>query len=159
MSPTLQPTDRVLVNKSVEEIRRGDLVVIDGNGTFAFNVQHSYSQQLLSLLGFESLNSQLFVKRVVAAGGDELRCCSASGNLILNDTELVEPYLSKSAGEDVFNVAVPEGHFWVMGDNREDSRDSRDLLGLPGGGMIPDTKIIGKVQAIIWPPARIRALD
>ena len=159
MIPTLQPTDRVLVKKTNEDFQRGDLVVIDGNGTFAFRLEESFSQRFLGLLGFESLNDQLYVKRIVAVGGDELRCCSESGNLILNGAELMEPYLAKSASGDTFSVKVPDEHFWVMGDNRENSRDSRDLLGLPGGGMIPDTKIIGKVQSIIWPPARIRSLN
>ncbi|MEY3407778.1 MAG: signal peptidase [Actinomycetota bacterium] len=159
MSPTLLNSERVLVQKIDTALRRGDLVVIDANQTFEFQLESSPGEKFLRILGFETLDKQLVVKRVIAVGGDTLQCCDESGRLILNGKPLIEGYLAERASADEFNVQVTDGHVWVMGDNRDNSRDSRDLLGQPGGGMIPDTKIIGKVHSVIWPPARIRSLN
>lgn len=143
MSPTIKTGDRILINQVSRffEPNRGDVVVIDGLDTF-------------------SKTHQGFVKRVIAIGGDRIKCCTQAGKLILNGKPLDEPYLGvKISSETPFDVNVPMGRIWVMGDNREQSSDSRDLLGMPGGGTIAQDKILGQVIAVYWPSARMSQVD
>ena len=58
-----------------------------------------------------------------------------------------------------FDVTVPADRFWVMGDNRGGSADSRAHLGEPGGGMVPGEDIIGKVWVRYWPLGRLGSVD
>lgn len=143
MSPTIQTGDRILINQVSRffEPNRGAVVVIDGLDTF-------------------SKTHQEFVKRIIAVGGDRIQCCTEKGKLILNGKPLNEPYLESSiASKTLFDVQVPMGRIWVMGDNREQSSDSRDLLGMPGGGTIAQDKILGQVIGIYWPTARMAPVD
>lgn len=143
MSSTIQTADRILINQISRffEPNRGDIVVIDGIDSFS----NSHDE---------------FVKRVIAIGGDHIKCCSPNGQLILNGAPLDEPYLNgQKASETKFDVKVPNGRIWIMGDNRKQSSDSRDLLGRPGGGTIESDKILGRVIGIYWPPARIGQVD
>ena len=143
MSPTIKTGDHILINKVARffESNRGDVVVIDGVDTFS--ADHSE-----------------FVKRVIAIGGDRIKCCTAKGNLILNGKPLRENYLNGQVASEIsFDVIVPAGRMWLMGDNRKQSSDSRNLLGMPGGGTIATDKILGHVIGIYWPTARIRQVD
>jgi signal peptidase I len=97
---------------------------------------------------------------VIAIGGDRIKCCTAKGNLILNGKPLKENYLNGQVASEIsFDVIVPAGRMWLMGDNRKQSSDSRNLLGMPGGGTIATDKILGHVIGIYWPTARIRQVD
>lgn len=158
MLPTLQSQDRILVTKVDRDFKVGDLIVVDGRGSFVTALNPSIGDAFLKIIGFENLGQELFVKRVMAVGGDSLRCCDAASKLVLNGKSLAEPYLFAEASADEFVIEVPEGHVWLMGDNRGNSRDSRDLLGMPGGGMIPISQIVGQVHLIMWPPARMQTL-
>jgi signal peptidase I len=158
MLPTLQAQDRILVTKVDRDFKVGDLVVVDGRGSFVTQLNPSISDAFFKIIGFENLGQELFVKRVMAVGGDSLECCDADSRLLLNGQSLMEPYLFATASEDEFVIQVPPGHVWLMGDNRNNSRDSRDLLGMPGGGMIPISQIVGQVHLIVWPPARMQTL-
>jgi signal peptidase I len=163
MTPTLEPIDRIAVSKveRFAQIQRGDVVVIDGRNSFVSYERTSVFQEFLSLLGMENLNQRLFVKRVIGIGGDRVVCCTSTGAISVNGIALREPYLA--AGEKPsaipFDVEVPEGALWLMGDNRDSSLDSRGLLGRPGGGMISSDVVVGRVTHVIWPPARIRAVE
>ncbi|WP_254125330.1 signal peptidase I [Amycolatopsis sp. CA-230715] len=96
------------------------------------------------------------IKRVVAVGGQTVRCCDA-GRVVVDGQPLDEPYLLAGAGQDRHSfgpVTVPEGYLWVMGDNRDDSADSRYHQYGPGKGAVPVEEVVGKARLVIWPPGR-----
>ncbi|MFF3254867.1 signal peptidase I [Actinacidiphila glaucinigra] len=148
MENTLRAGDRVLVNKLAYRFggmpARGEVVVFDGGGSF---VQGSGGTD--------------FVKRVVGVGGDRVTCCDSRGRITVNGRPLDETYLypGDTPSRVAFDIEVPKGRLWVMGDHRADSRDSRDHLGDPGGGTVPVDKVIGRAEATIWPLGRRRSLD
>jgi signal peptidase I len=78
-----------------------------------------------------------YIKRVIAVGGDTIRCCSQDGRVVLNGAALPEPYVATPDKEAPFvSVTVAQGRLWVMGDNRMSSLDSRGHIADPGGGTI-----------------------
>ena len=160
MSPTLQTGDRILVWKWArwQPVERGEVAVLDGTDTLAdANAQSAAWWQ--SLLLAEPLDQQLFVKRVIAIGGDRLQCCDAHGRLLLSGRPLTEPYLIGPASSVSFDVEVPTGRIFVLGDNRADSWDSLDLLGRPGGGMIGADRVVGRVADVLLPTDRIATVN
>ncbi|MFF7392664.1 signal peptidase I [Streptomyces scabiei] len=137
MTHSLRIGDRVLVNKLAyrfgSEPRRGDVVVFDGTGYFG--------------------NAD-YVKRVVGVGGDRVVCCDQEGRLEVNGRWVDESsflYPGDSPSNVPFDVVVPEGRLFLLGDHRSDSSDSRDHLGSPGGGMVPLDSVIGRAEWIVWP--------
>ncbi|MGW3246006.1 signal peptidase I [Streptomyces sp. NPDC001070] len=148
MENTLRAGDRVLVNKLAYRFgsapARGDIVVFDGKGSF---VQGSGGTD--------------YVKRVIGVGGDRVTCCDRRGRITVNGRPIDENYLypGDTPSRVAFDIEVPKGRLWVMGDHRADSRDSRDHLGDPGGGTVPVEKVIGRAEATIWPLDRRRSLD
>ncbi|MGW7661650.1 signal peptidase I [Streptomyces sp. NPDC054756] len=139
MEPALRIGDRVLVNKLAYRFdagpRRGDVVVFDGTGYFG---------------------DADYVKRVVGVGGDHVVCCDKEGRIQVNgrpvdESAFVHPGDRPSAVR--FDVVVPDGRLFVLGDHRSASSDSRDHLGSPGGGMIPLDAVIGRAEAVVWPAA------
>ena len=158
MQPTLSAGERVLVWRvAASDVQRGDVVVFDGTGTFAPAPQEPQGLARLGaaageLLGFRPGESD-FVKRVVGLPGDRITCCDDQGRLLVDGRPLSEPYvLTGDAPSDVrFDVEVPDGRLWVMGDHRSDSVDSRSHLGSPGGGTIDVDDVVGRVVAVSWP--------
>ncbi|GAA2217892.1 signal peptidase I [Streptomyces nogalater] len=137
MEQGLRIGDRVLVNKLAYRFgaqpRRGDVIVFDGTGYFG---------------------DADYVKRVVGVGGDHVVCCDKRGRIEVNGHPVDETaflYPGDSASGVPFDVAVPPGRLFVLGDHRSDSSDSRDHLGSPGGGMIPVGDVIGRADWILWP--------
>ncbi|MCE7079952.1 signal peptidase I [Streptomyces sp. ST2-7A] len=169
METTLEVGDRVLVNKLAYrfggEIRRGDVVVFDGTGTFSGEGDPTGPLArtvgtLASSVGIGRAPAHDYVKRVIGVGGDRVRCCDERGRLEINGAASEEPWLhpGATASEVEFDIRVPEGRLWVMGDHRSGSVDSRDLLGRPGGGTVPEDRVIGRAEFVVWPPARHASL-
>jgi signal peptidase I len=169
MEPTIRPGDRILVNKTVagEDLRRGDVVVFDGTDTFAAADRTPHQDDGVvgrvlsgagSLLGVD-LGEQDFVKRIVGLPGDRVVCCDAEGRVSVNGTAVTEDYLldGSSPSDTTFDVTVPAGRLWVMGDNRDNSADSRAHLGDPGGGTVRVSDVVGRAAATYWPLSRLGA--
>ena len=145
MEPTLHgcpgcADDRILVNRlsyAFSTPARGDIVVFTGTGDWAAVGQHE----------------RTLVKRVVAVAGDTVVCCDAEGRVVVNDEPVTEPYVVHNTAPRAFDpVRVPAGHLWVLGDNRDDSADSRDH------GLVAVDDVVGKAVARVWPPSRLGAL-
>lgn len=166
MEPTLRVGDRVLVNKLAYRFgtvpQRGDVVVFDGTGSFVR--ESSGGDPLTGLLrgagaslGLAEPAETDFVKRVVGVGGDRVVCCDRRGRLQVNGRSVDERYLypGDEPSSVAFDIVVPQGTLWMMGDHRGNSRDSRELLGQPGGGMVPVDMVIGRVDWLGWPPGRL----
>lgn len=168
MENTLAIGDRILVNRLVyrtREIERGDVIVFDGTDSFIPANQVPQRNPLSGLIAYVGQSFGLitpdntdFVKRVIGVGGDRVTCCDYSGRLLVNGTPLVEDgylYPGDSPSEPSFDVEVPEGMLWVMGDHRSASADSRSHLGDPGGGFVPESRVIGRAMNVVWPLNRI----
>ena len=159
MEPTLHVGDRVLVNKlsyDLGEVQRGQVIVFDGAGSFV--PERDGSGLVSRVLGAIGLNNgeDDYVKRVIGLPGDRVACCDTQGRLSVNGVSLDEPYLFPLdlPSRDRFDVLVPPGRVWVMGDHRSRSADSRAHLADPGGGTVPISKIVGRAVAIVWPLGR-----
>jgi signal peptidase I len=144
MENGLRIGDRVLVNKLAyrfgAEPRRGEVVVFDGTGYFG---------------------DADYIKRVVGVGGDHVVCCDEEGRLQVNGRPVDEStflFPGDSPSTVTFDVEVPDGALFVLGDHRSASSDSRDHLGSPGGGMIPVGRVIGRADWIVWPYAHLTRL-
>ena len=158
MRPTLEPGERVLVWRAgAQDVERGDVVVFDGTGTFSDAPADPeglarVGAAVSRLLGFRPGESD-YVKRVVGLPGDRVTCCDAQGRLLVDGVPLAEPYVYPGdAPSDVeFDIEVPDGRLWVMGDHRSDSVDSRSHLGSPGGGTVSLDDVVGRMVAVTWP--------
>lgn len=157
MEHTLEVGDRVLVNKASYRggsPQRGQIVVFNGVEGFAptGNTHGGFWNSALSLLGLSS-DSDDYIKRVIGIPGDRVRCCDAQGRLQINGISLDEPYLYPLdvPSRERFDIVVPAGRLWVMGDHRSRSADSRAHMGAPGGGTVPIDKVVGRAIAIVWP--------
>ena len=164
MENTLQVQDRVAVNKIPflsKTINRGDVVVFrdpanwlpepmpeDGNA-----VMLKAKEVLVSVGVLPNPAKQYLVKRVIGIAGDNVICCDAEGALTVNGMKTTEPYIFKgnNPSDMNFNITVPEGKVWVMGDHRGASADSRYHQDDVNNGMVPLSKVTGRVFAIIWP--------
>ena len=131
MAPTLEDHDRLIVNKLVYELsepRPGDIVML-----------------------YYPLNPEkMFVKRVIAKEGDVVRI--VDGHVYVNDVPLHDDYVPEDfrSHDDWGPQVVQQGYYFVMGDHRNNSSDSRHW------GMVPKKYIIGKVQIRWWPVPNAR---
>ncbi|RYV51775.1 signal peptidase I [Pengzhenrongella frigida] len=171
MEDTLQVGDRVLVSKLAPgpfDVRRGDIVVFKDPGGWLPATQAAERTALqdalnsgLTFIGLLPQDSgEHLIKRVIGLPGDQVVCCDADGQLTVNGVSIEEPQLKPGSvpSEVPFDIVVPTDSFWVMGDNRQNSRDSRAHLGDPGGGSIPQANVVGVSFARVWPANRMSLL-
>jgi signal peptidase I len=147
MEPTLEEGDRVLVNKvsyDLHDVNRGDIIVFE------------LDEEEVGEDGIKDL-----IKRVIGLPGDVVE--SRDGVVYVNDRALEEPYLADgmitgdpedSRNPPIDRQTVPEGHVFVLGDNRSNSADSR----YPYRGPIPIDSIVGRAFVLVWPPDEIKTL-
>lgn len=164
MENTLLVQDRILVSKLSTEIggvHRGEIVVFTDPGgwlpaTEPVGGAAGAVRNALMWVGLlPSDTGEDLVKRVIGVGGDHIVCCDAKNRIVLNGVPLVEPYIKPGDGtaQVRFDVTVPAGRYFVMGDNRGDSSDSRFHLDV-AQGTVPEANIVGRVVAVIWPMSR-----
>ena len=152
MEPTLEPGDRVLVQKVVYGPDRGDVIVFSdpqGRPGPDRGIIGGFVHWLSSTLGIERPEHEDFIKRVIGLPGEtvELR----DGRLFVDGVRIREPYLKGAVDtRDYGPVKVPEGALFVLGDNRLNSNDSR--FGL---GFVPVDSVVGRAFAIVWRPSRV----
>ncbi len=132
MSPGIHDGDRILVNHLtylLQSVQRGDIVVL----RYPLNPSLDY------------------IKRVIGLPGDLVRI--HAGLVSVNGEVLVEPYISEPDPRSETLVRVEPEHYFVMGDNRPHSSDSREF------GQVPRENLVGKVDLCIWPPTRVGVLE
>lgn len=164
MHDTLVENDKIAVSRVdalTGSIERGDVVVFhDELGWLSGSTsQVSPLQKLGEFIGFVPAGGeQTLVKRVIGVGGDRVQCCTADGRITVNGVPLDETYLAAGQVPSTvpFDVTVPEGSLWVMGDNRGNSADSRYHQGEGETPFVPVSAVVGTVQAVIWPIDRWR---
>ena len=161
MEDTLQVQDRILVSKLSTEfggVDRGQIVVFTDPGGWLTDTEQptGVSGTVRSALMWVGLlpadTGSDLVKRVIGVSGDHVVCCNTKGQIVLNGVALVEPYVKPGSRTDQvrFDITVPQGHVFLMGDNRGDSADSRYHLDVASGG-VPVGNVVGRVVAVIWP--------
>nr|WP_225838539.1 signal peptidase I [Streptomyces sp. NK08204] len=168
MEQTIRIGDRVLVDKLTPWFgsgpERGDVVVFHDPGGWLKDEQTAKKhepvvvKQLKEGLTFIGLlpsdNEKDLIKRVIGVGGDHVKCCDAKGRVTVNGVPLAEGdylYPGTSPASTPFDITVPKGRLWVMGDHREDSADSRAHQDTPYGGTVSEDSVIGRAMVIGWP--------
>ncbi|MGH4008533.1 MAG: signal peptidase I [Pseudonocardiaceae bacterium] len=162
--------DRVLVDKltyQMRDPRPGDVVVFRGPESWGSNVEFSNPradnvlvrglQQAASVVGLAPPDERHCVKRVIAVEGQTVQCCDQQNRVTVDGVALTEPYAIFIAGEpqeEFGPVTVPEGGLWMMGDNRNNSADSRRHVADQRLGTVPVDNVIGKARVIVLPLAR-----
>jgi len=169
MENTLLPGGRILVSKIVYEVRpiaRGDVVGFSGAGAWdppaapPSNWLTGLWDGATNLVGIAGPDTD-YVKRVIGVPGDHVACCDAAGQVTVNGVPLSESsyvFPGDTPSDLRFNITVPPGRLWVMGDNRGDSDDSRYRTTSPGQGTIPESAVVGRAFLIIWPLSRVSDL-
>jgi len=137
----------------------GNAVRVEGPREFGDIVVFELAKEQVGADGIKDL-----IKRVIGLPGDTVECCNDFGQLLVNGVPLEEPYIKLSSGmtkatRDDFDVTVPEGYLWVMGDNRYNSADSSFHRNDPSGGFVPIDNVVGRALLISWPVDRWTWLD
>jgi signal peptidase I len=139
MAPTLEAGERILVSiPARSDIQRGDIVVVDVRTTWASTGEVGST----------------VVKRVIGLPGEQVSCCTPDGAVSIDGEPLDEPYVHTDDRGPHYDIVVPAGRVWLLGDDRGNSKDSRDHLGSPGSGTVSTDDVIGRAIAVIWPPVQ-----
>ncbi|MEU6374732.1 signal peptidase I [Streptomyces sp. NPDC046909] len=177
MEQTIQIGDRVLVDKFTpwfgSKPQRGDVVVFKDPGGWLNDEQTTTKKEDpvvikqvkegLTFIGLlPSDNEKDLIKRVVGVGGDRVKCCDAQGRVTVNGVPLTEGdylYPGNAPSKDAFDITVPQGRLWVMGDHRANSADSRSHQNTDYGGTVSEDSVVGRAMVIAWPFGRWNTLD
>ena len=166
MENTLQVRDRVAVNRIPfigNDISRGDVIVFrdpagwlpEASSVSGNRITNAIREGLVIVGVIPNPTKQYLVKRVIGVAGDKV--VAKDQLLTINGKPTSEPYIfaGNTPSDTDFNITVPEGKVWVMGDHRGASGDSRVHQDDVNNGMVPVEKITGRVIATIWPLSRI----
>lgn len=171
MENTLLVNDRVGVNKFAalySDVRRGEVVVFRDPAEWlgtpsseSIGLPKIIKDALVFVGVIPDPAKQYLIKRVIGVGGDRVVCCNPDGKIEVNGTAINEPYVypGNAPSESEFDVSVPQGFVWVMGDHRGASADSRFHTDDPNNGMVPLDKVTGRALFVIWPISSIKVLD
>ena len=169
MEQTIRIGDRVLVDKFTpwfgSEPKRGDVVVFKDPGGWLQDEQTTTRKddpvvvkqvkEGLTFIGLlPSDNEKDLIKRVVGVGGDRVKCCDAQGRVTVNGVPLSETdylYPGNAPSTQPFDITVPKGRLWVMGDHRANSADSRAHQDTDYGGTVSLDSVVGRARVIAWP--------
>jgi signal peptidase I len=166
MENTLIPNDRVIVSlltPGLTPLQRGDVVVFQDPGGWlpgdpSGSQSSSAIDDVLAFIGLAApADNNHLIKRVIGLPGDHVQCCNVLGQLTINGVPLDEPYINLPSGVTksdpyTFNVTVPKGDIWVMGDNRDDSEDSAYHEVNHGvSPFVPLRDVTGQAILISWP--------
>jgi len=166
MENTLQIKDRVAVNRVPfigNDVNRGDVIVFrdpagwlpDASSVDGNRFTNAIREGLVIVGIIPNPAKQYLVKRVIGVAGDNV--VAKDQVLTINGKPTNEPYIfaGNTPSDTDFNITVPEGKVWVMGDHRGASGDSRVHQDDVNNGMVPVEKITGRVIATIWPIKQI----
>ena len=171
MENTLQVNDRVGVNKLgalFSDIKRGEVVVFRDPANWLspnYDDTSGFRKVIKDSLVFVGVlpdpSKQYLIKRVIGVGGDKVRCCGKDGKIEVNGVSINEPYIYEGdkPSDSEFEVEVPQGFIWVMGDHRGASADSRFHTDDPNNGMVALDKVTGRATFIIWPFSNLAILE
>lgn len=173
--------DRIVVEKLSYDFgdpNPGDVVVFLGPPSWSNDYKSIRSSNVVirglqnagSIFGVVPPDENDLVKRVIATGGQKVECCDAQGRVMVDGKPLDEPYIvndfpftpgtmtcdtALKSGRCFGPVTVPDGNLWVMGDNRNNSADSRYHVGDDLQGTVPIGNVKGKAVFIVLPPGRM----
>jgi signal peptidase I len=173
MQNTLEIGDRVPVNRFVyrfSEPQRGDILVFDARGSLLEDDAEppprgpleEVINEIGRTIGMTPPPETVFIKRVIGVAGDTIKCCDEAGQITVNGTPIDESghlFPGDAPSSIEFEVTVPEGKLWVLGDHRSDSSDSRYAQTNPGGGFVPVDRALGKAFAVLFPWDQKEMLD
>ena len=164
MENTLQVGDRIAVNKLgalFTDIKRGEVVVFGDPDNWLGNSSQSEDSGIGAVVktGLITVGvlpdpaKQYLIKRVIGVGGDKVVCCDKAGKIQVNGVSITEPYIfaGDKPSDMQFNVEIPKGFIWVMGDHRGASADSRFHPESANNGMVPLSKVVGRAVFVVWP--------
>lgn len=177
MEPALVVKDRAIVEK-ISAVERGEVVVFTDPGGWIKTPpvpERSTVGQVFQFIGvLPDTSTDHLIKRVVGLPGDHVVCCDAQGWVTVNDQPLDETgYLAQPADETLnalaitpYDVVVPAGRLFVLGDNRALSADSRCHLNdttadgqvTGASAFVPEELVVGQARAVLWPTSRIHKL-
>jgi signal peptidase I len=155
MEHTLNVLDRVLVNKLVYDFRdprRGEIIVFKAPSDWQSGTE-----------------GEDFIKRIIGTPGDHVLCCDSQNRLVINGHSIDEPFIyhdadgtQDPAADEPFDITVPSGRLWVMGDHRSASGDSLEHWEQTEDiteATITQKSIVGRAFTIFWPVSRARWLS